>query len=1279
MRIYQRQCRIAIFLISLGFCFAAPFNGWAYNPEHLAQLLESKTCLRCDLSDIVLDDVDLNNADLKGSNLQGAVLSDITMVRANLTRTNLRNAVLDDVDFSDGDLEGADLESATLTDVKLTRANLVRVNLQNAMLDDCQLRRAVFIDANLQHTTLHEVNLQRADFQEANLSFAIIRNSELQEAQFNEATMRNAQILGVDAAELRAHKIDLRGGKILGANMEKSSFRQARLDGAKIMAANFTGSDFVEASMINIYINAGTFLGSDFSEANLQNATLHNASFEAALYTLANLNNTDIAASNWDHVVLQGATIEGASFRGVHFKEAIWTDGSRYIPPGFLEQEPHGTFMKQWIMKSIEDNSEELLTLAILILPEGNTVVVPAVLLIGLGLFPIFYFCRRRSNLLFYGGILLLSVGVLLLLFTNMMIQILQVGFLWEVLLVSSICFVVGASCGFFDALFGGTSRKTVMVLWSIHGILTVFFIGVSIAFYQPEKTILPWFKIAEMALMLILLFLYKFLPLITIIQGVRRKNPDALIAVSTLLAAIVLALPAVIFQTTWAGQLSLLGGLLFIATPLMIIFQRTMRTQNKMESYASQLKEQSNNLEVKNQELSRLDQLKDEFLANTTHELKTPLNGMIGITESMLAGAAGKLTLPQQQNLAMISTSSRRLANLVNDILDFSRLKHKSLDLQTKQVDLWAMSQLIVTLSKPLLKDQSVELINDISPDCPAVAADENRLQQIFHNLVGNAIKFTPQGTIKISAKERGAMIEVAIQDTGIGIAADKTERIFESFEQADGSTAREYGGTGLGLSITKQLVELHGGKVWVTSQLGEGSTFFFSLPIALQNKWPVAETSQLLSERAHTFENDLPEMTDNEGSMVSSSESNHHFHILAVDDEPINLQVLVNHLSLHNYQVTRASNGEEALRFFDQDMPFDLVLLDVMMPKMTGYELCQHIREKFPAHQLPIILLTAKNQVSELVTGFNAGANDFLTKPISKDELLPRIETHVQLSKINLAYSRFVPEAFLKLLQKDSIINVQLGDHVKQQMSVLFADIRSFTTLSETMTPEENFKFINSYLSQMEPVILAHGGVIDKYIGDAIMVLFDTPDKAVNAGIAMLKALDDYNTDRYQAGYPPIQIGIGINTGDLMLGTIGGKNRMDGTVISDAVNLAARMEGLTKFYKTPLLISAPTHQHLIKQNAYHIRYIDHVRVKGKQEIVSVYEVFDSDVAPQFDAKSRIQETYQEALVFFQKQEWEQAATLFESCLTDLPDDYVLEMYLQRCRDVPKNQEEGL
>lgn len=272
---------------------------------------------------------------------------------------------------------------------------------------------------------------------------------------------------------------------------------------------------------------------------------------------------------------------------------------------------------------------------------------------------------------------------------------------------------------------------------------------------------------------------------------------------------------------------------------------------------------------------------------------------------------------------------------------------------------------------------------------------------------------------------------------------------------------------------------------------------------------------------------------------------------------------------------------------------------------------------------------------------------------------------------SDLTDAYGRFVPHQFLNLLGYESILDVNLGDQVQEEMSVLFGDIRDFTTLSETMTPQENFNFINAYLSRMEPAITSNNGFIDKYIGDAIMALFsDCADDAVKAGIAMLQTLTDYNQHRQSVGYIPIQIGIGINSGSLILGTVGGASRMDTTVISDAVNLASRIEGLTKDYGVPLLISQQTLERLRNPADYAIRIVDKVQVKGKSQYVIVYEVFDADPAEILGAKLANLPVYTEAMLLCERKEFREAGKLFEECLRTNPSDRVARIYLKRCRD---------
>ncbi|HQR05020.1 MAG: bacteriohemerythrin [Proteobacteria bacterium] len=265
--------------------------------------------------------------------------------------------------------------------------------------------------------------------------------------------------------------------------------------------------------------------------------------------------------------------------------------------------------------------------------------------------------------------------------------------------------------------------------------------------------------------------------------------------------------------------------------------------------------------------------------------------------------------------------------------------------------------------------------------------------------------------------------------------------------------------------------------------------------------------------------------------------------------------------------------------------------------------------------------------------------------------------------------SYGRFVPRQFLQLLGRPSILDVTLGDHVEKEMTLLFSDIRGFTLLSEAILPAENFRFINSYLSTMEPVVARHNGIIDKYIGDGIMALFPgRADDGVRSGIDMLRRLVAYNQGRSRAGYVPIRIGIGINTGLVMLGTVGGHNRMESTVIGDAVNLASRMEGHSKIYGAPLIISEHTYHSLEDKSAYSIRFLDRIRVKGRYQSQSIYEVFDADPEPLWLAKQETRSQFDRALALFHMGYPDQALPFLNECLEAAPDDKPARFYRDRC-----------
>lgn len=420
--------------------------------------------------------------------------------------------------------------------------------------------------------------------------------------------------------------------------------------------------------------------------------------------------------------------------------------------------------------------------------------------------------------------------------------------------------------------------------------------------------------------------------------------------------------------------------------------------------AYRTVLKEKVNaqieNAQLKEtmvEELRRMDGLKDEFLANTSHELKTPLHGIIGLCETMLQQAEAPLSQKQSENLSLITNSAQRLSSLVGDILDFSKIKNHDLQLQLRKTELQSTIRVAEQLCAPLMGSKALRLSTDMPENSVWVHADENRLQQILINLLSNAIKFTHEGEIVMGIQFEGNQAIVSVKDMGIGIDEAHREQIFRPFFQADGTISREYGGTGLGLAVTRHLVQLHQGELHVKSVLGEGSTFSFTLPLIQGQANSPLETSESgqqvfpsrSSEDALLFDKKIDEGIKNTSQTPM---------ILVVDDEPLNTKVLQDYLSNTGYDVVTASDGFQALECLKDRAP-SLILLDVMMPRLNGYEVCRQVRQLYNGAQLPIIMQSAKSQIDDHIQGLQVGANDYLTKPFHHEEMLARVRNQLEL----------------------------------------------------------------------------------------------------------------------------------------------------------------------------------------------------------------------------------------------------------------------------------------
>lgn len=314
-------------------------------------------------------------------------------------------------------------------------------------------------------------------------------------------------------------------------------------------------------------------------------------------------------------------------------------------------------------------------------------------------------------------------------------------------------------------------------------------------------------------------------------------------------------------------------------------------------------------------------------------------------------------------------------------------------------------------------------------------------------------------------------------------------------------------------------------------------------------------------------------------------------------------------------------------------------------------------HVVRTFDGKNLGIRAeISSRDEVGRLGGSFNAMADTIQQYSLQLENLLG-------------AYGRFVPHELLRLIGKGSILDVKLGDQSQKHMTVLFSDIIGFTSLSETMSPEDNFNFLNSYLRRMGPEIRAHNGFIDKYIGDAIMALFpENADDALAAAVAMHERLKEYNVHRHSVGYPPIAIGVGVHAGQLMFGTLGEHERMDASVISDTVNLASRLQNLTRMYGSAVLTTGSTLKAVRDPSRFRYRFIDRVRVRGRKEPILLFEILDADPVAMRERKLSYKVEFARALRTYYGKQFTKAYLMIGELFERNPEDEVLRIYRRRC-----------
>ncbi|KHF38958.1 response regulator [Halalkalibacter okhensis] len=427
---------------------------------------------------------------------------------------------------------------------------------------------------------------------------------------------------------------------------------------------------------------------------------------------------------------------------------------------------------------------------------------------------------------------------------------------------------------------------------------------------------------------------------------------------------------------------------------------QEELRTTNEKleEQYesselkAAELEKVREDLEEKAQQLELSSQYKSEFLANMSHELRTPLNSLLILAKILSENGDGNLSGKQQEYIRTIYSSGQDLLHLINDILDLAKVESGKLEVVSKEVELKKVQDFIERQFTPIARQKGVSLTVYADELVPIhLRTDEHRLQQILKNLLSNAFKFTEKGSVALviqKVKTPQPLLAFSVTDTGIGIAKDKQDTIFEVFKQADGTTSRQYGGTGLGLSISREIAYLLGGHIDIDSEEGKGSTFTLYLPYDEVSEWN--EENLAITEVAASVEEEV-NLSDHEELMVQQQYRSllKDKKILIVDDDVRNVFALTSALEKYEININFAESGKEALKELQDHPDTDLILMDIMMPDMDGFEAMRLIRNKDQFTSLPIIAVTAKAMKHNRDECIAAGASDYISKPIDLDQL--------------------------------------------------------------------------------------------------------------------------------------------------------------------------------------------------------------------------------------------------------------------------------------------------
>jgi signal transduction histidine kinase/class 3 adenylate cyclase len=646
---------------------------------------------------------------------------------------------------------------------------------------------------------------------------------------------------------------------------------------------------------------------------------------------------------------------------------------------------------------------------------------------------------------------------------------------------------------------------------------------------------------------------------------------------------------------------------------------------------------------------LMALDRQKTEFFQNISHEFRTPLTLNLGPLESVVSQGQG---LSYDQSVIALR-NSRRLLRLVNQLLDLQRLDAGRMQPQFRPCNIQEFVSQIVDSFRSYCEKKQIELVTRLAAS-PAIYLDLEKFDKVLYNLLSNAIKFTNSGgKIEVTLRSLGDRCQIQVKDTGIGIRDDQLPHLFERFRQADGSASRSHEGTGLGLALVKELVELHGGKVGVSSTYGQGTTFTVELktgavhlpahqvsevPAELEQSRAAVELADVETDLHQQAESDRSETIDGKvdwGDRLTVKEStpisldrngNAAFfaQILVVDDNADMRSYVSSVLQQSGHQILTARHGGEGYQMAQALKP-DLIVTDLMMPMVSGLEMIQRIRTDEDLRGIPIVLLTAKADEDTRIEGTETGADAYLSKPFNDRELLAEVRNLLALkanerrvAELNTYLTESVLRRFLPpgLVHKAAQGQLSLDLRPEPRMiTVLFSDIIGFTQLSNTLRSRRVSELLNEYLNEMTEAIFENGGTIDKFMGDAILAIFGAPEEmgpnaqvrqAIEAACQMYRRLDRLNERWREQGISRVQFRCGIHQGTAVVGMFGGSHRADYTAIGPSVNIAARLQEAAE--PGSILVSAAVADYL--EEDYSITKGSPLQLKGVDETVLTFVI---------------------------------------------------------------------